>query len=89
MAGHSSKKKKAKLTVIETYHEFRHNDAVKTAKRALKMFRKNKNTTAIVVCIETTVNGYDILSSFSNDRPRLGSVLITMGLTKMGFVTKE
>ena len=77
--------KKGKLTVIETYHEFRHRDAVRVIKNLLKEIKENKNVTSVVVCVEVTGGGYNITSSFSDDRPRLGGVLINMGLVKMGY----
>ena len=92
MADHSSKKKKrfkkGKLIVIETYHEFRHRDAVRVIKNLLKDIKENKNVTAVVVCVEVAGGGYNITSSFSDDRPRLGGALINMGLVKMGYIPK-
>lgn len=78
-----------KLKVIETYHVFRHNDAVKIARKALKEVKGNKNAVSVTTCIEFTGNNYKIFSSFSDDRPRLGSTLVLMGFTKMGFALKE
>ena len=85
MADRSKRKKKGKLIVIDTLYQRRHADAVRVIRNALKDIKDNKDVSAVVICIETKGGYYNICSSYSDDKPRLGGALINMGLVKMGY----